>query len=98
MQMPRWRFSVRQLMVLVAVLSLVFAYSGSYYRLSRRGMAEGQPYGIPGFLYVPIDHALTTEDISTHYRLLILFAPLNWLDRQLFGGPWPASCFMRLRG
>jgi hypothetical protein len=41
------------MMLIVALAALVFAYAGSYYRLSRRGIREATMYGVSGFLYVP---------------------------------------------
>lgn len=80
----RFRFKLRTLILFVAGLSLVLSYTGSYYRLSRRGLAEAVPHGLPGFLYVPIEEAAAREDLSRHYVLTVFFAPLNWLDRNLF--------------
>jgi hypothetical protein len=86
-------------MIVVAVSSFVLAYVGSYYRLSRRGMLEATEYGVPGFLYVPIEEASASEDLSRHYAFAMAYAPLNWIDRNIFGAPPPAWCIMwRLSG
>jgi hypothetical protein len=78
---------------------LVFAYIGSYYRVSRQGMHEAAEYGIEGILYVPFKEASAEECLARHYALAIVYAPLNWLDRKIFGAPGPALCFMsRLTG
>jgi hypothetical protein len=86
-------------MVAVAGLSLAFAYVGSYYRLSRRGMSEAPVYGYRGFLYVPFAEAAASEDLTRHYCLAAFYAPLNWVDRQFFGGESPVVCIIwRLSG
>ena len=70
------------------------AYVGTYYHLSRRGIAEAAEYGLEGFLYVPVDDVLASEDLSLHYRRCTLFAPANWVDRHVFGGPPPIRGMM----
>lgn len=86
----------RQTRVLViAPLCLVLLlYTGSYYYLSRRGDAEAQRYGMKGFLYVPLEEVLASEDLSTHYLLKTLYYPINVLDMELFNGPAPSGCIM----
>lgn len=78
-----------RLLVVCALAVLLAAYVGSYYHLSRRGMREAREYNMQGFLYVPADEVFKTRDLSGHYRRARLYAPLNWLDRTLFGGPGP---------
>jgi hypothetical protein len=82
------------MMVLVAVAALASSYVGSYYRLSRQGMREAAEFGIPGFLYVPFREAAATEDLSRHHALAVVYAPLNWLDRRIFGAPGPTVCII----
>jgi hypothetical protein len=94
----RVRFTVRRMMVAVAVFELAFCYVGSYYRLSRQGMREAAEYGMPGFLYVPFQEASAVEDLSRHHALAAVYAPLNWLDRCIFGAPGPTTCIMLLSG
>ena len=90
----RWfRFRLRTVFVVLTVLSMVMAYAGAYYRLSRRGIEEAATYGLKGFFYIPIDEAMTSEDWSAHYRLGIFFAPANLIDQYIFGGPVPISHF-----
>jgi len=104
-RVARFRVSLRTYMVLVATLSLALAYVGSYYRLSRRGMSEALVYGIPGFVYVPAEEVIASvpnaafrRAMLRNHRLYWLFAPLNKLDRSLYGGK-PAACgLMRLSG
>ncbi len=81
------RLRLRTLMLFVAGLSLALSYGGSYYQFSRRGLVEAREYGFgpPGFLYVPFEDAAAEEDLSRHYALATFYAPLNWLDRNLFG-------------
>jgi hypothetical protein len=96
---PRLRVTVRGLMVFVAVCSLLMAYGGAYYRPSRRGMHEAREFGIPGPLYVPFAEAAESEDLTRHYALATFYAPLNWIDRAIFGAPSPRISIMwRLSG
>jgi len=86
-------------MVLVALCSLLMAYAGTYYHLSRRGMHEAREFGIPGFLYVPFAEAAESEDLTRHYALATFYAPLNRVDRAIFGAPSPwISIMWRLSG
>jgi hypothetical protein len=55
-KIPRW--SLQAQILAVAALAVALAYVGSYYRLSRRGMREAKLYGIPGFLYVPVEEVI----------------------------------------
>jgi hypothetical protein len=76
--------------VLILFTSLALAYAGSYYRLSRRGMREAREYGLPGsFLYVPWAEFTASGGFTRHYGLAIFYAPPNWIDRAIFGGPSP---------
>ena len=87
----RWyQFSLRTLMLGVVLASLLASYVGSYYRLSRRGLAEAREVDAEGFFYVPMDDVFASQDLSEHYRRAWFFAPVNWIDRHLFGGPAPA--------
>lgn len=79
-------------MLMAAVFTSALAfYVGSYYYLSRRGMAEAASYGMAGFLYVPASDVLATEDLSEHCYRCRIYAPLNWLDHNLLGGPSPVQ-------
>jgi hypothetical protein len=77
--------------VLVAVLLILLAmtYGGAYYRLSRSGLEEAEQFGLKGFFYVPAKDVLDSQDLTRQRRWCIFFAPANWLDRQIFGGPRP---------
>ena len=88
---PSWRpqFSLRLMLVLCVVLGLLFAYAGSYYRLSRRGMRQAEEFGLAGFFYIPFHEAAATHDLTRHHYLAIFFAPANWIDHELFGAPGP---------
>jgi hypothetical protein len=84
----RSRFRLR-LLAACALALLLGAYVGSYYHLSRRGMREAKEYNMKGFLYAPANEVFETRDLSGHYFRMRLYAPLNWLDRTLFGGHGP---------
>ena len=81
-------------MVVITLFSLLCAYVGSYYRLSRRGMREEQAAGLAGFLYIPVDEVAATHDLTAHHRLTIFYAPLNLLDCEVFGGERPVGSIM----
>ena len=85
------QFSLRLMLVLCVVFGFLFAYSGSYYRISRRGMREAEETGLAGFLYVPFEDAAESKDLRGHRQLEIFFGPANWVDRKVFGGPDPIT-------
>jgi hypothetical protein len=72
----------------------LMAYGGSYYRISRRSLAELKPYDIEGFLYVPADEVFRAKNLETHYRWVMFYAPANWIDQSIFGGPPPVRSIM----
>lgn len=87
---PRWG----RWCVLAASLVLLFAYVGSYYHLSRRGIREAKQYQMRGFLYVPLEEVLKTQDLNRHYGFVQFYAPVNWIDREVFGTEGPTSCIL----
>ena len=89
----RWKpqFSLRMMLALCIVFGLLFAYVGSYYRISRRGMREAVELEMEGFYYARLEHMLATHDMTQHERLSTIFAPANWLDQLIFGAPSPGS-------
>jgi len=98
MRLNSLQFTIRQIMLTAVVTAVLTAYFGSHYRLSRRGIREAPEFGIVGFLYVPVQIVTEDRGLSTHYALMILYAPLNWLDHKIFGAPGPTICLMRLSG
>ena len=91
------RFRLRSAFIVLTCVCLFTAYGGTYYQLSRRGMQEAEKYDMDGFLYVPMDDAFASEDLSAHYRRCTLFAPANWIDYNLLGGTTPiVSIIFRL--
>jgi hypothetical protein len=90
----RRRSRLRTLMIVVTLLSLLCAYVGSYCWLSRRRMKEGHIQDMDCFLYVSVDEVAATHDLTSHYRLTTFYAPLNWLDREFFGGQQPVGSIM----
>lgn len=89
--MPRFQCRLRTLFVVTTVAAVLACYVGSYYQLSRRGMREAKVMGMEGFLYVPIDEAFATRDLSRHYFRAQFYAPANWVDRTVFGGEGPSG-------
>ncbi|QEL14360.1 hypothetical protein [Limnoglobus roseus] len=79
--------------LILAGLSLTFGlYVGTYYRLSRRGMAEARTVGFPYFFYCPLSDVKPYQDIPRqHVFALFAFVPLNALDRIYFGGTAPCG-------
>src|SRR5262245_42615812 len=96
----RCQFSLRTLIVAAAGPTLIFAYVGTYYCLSRRGMQEAGDYGLAGFLYVPYMETATAQQIpSRHFWLTTFYAPLNRADRCWYKAEGPVDCIMwRLSG
>lgn len=93
----RFQFRLRSLLVAVVVAAVVAAYVGSYYRLSRRG--SHQLEGMGWFLYIPIEDASASRDMSWHNALYVFYAPANWIDRHCFGGkPAVRDAMWRLSG
>jgi hypothetical protein len=92
------------MMIAILLTALGLSYVFSYYHLSRRGMREASAYEIDGFFYVPMS-AITARieagqwPFSTNYPFKRFYAPLNWIDRLLFGGRVAADSFsFRLSG
>src|SRR5262245_49542230 len=80
----------RRRFALALALALFAAYVGSYYHASRRGMQEAKKYNMCGCLYVPLDELIAARgDVSRHHALAEFCAPLNAIDRNLFGAPGP---------
>jgi hypothetical protein len=87
------QFRLRTMFIAIAVLSVGMCYAGAYYRLSRRGLKEVAPYGLRGFFYVPADEVMASRDFTAQLWCCAFFAPANWVDRHLFGGPQPITSF-----
>jgi hypothetical protein len=81
-------------MVLLAIVipGLLVLYVGSYVYLSGRGKAELKQTPTTGFFYVPLDDIdQGSVGLRRHYQRCSFFAPLNWVDRECFGGCGPVS-------
>ena len=52
-------------------------------------MREAKIYGMKGFLYAPAEEVFAEKDLSRHYALARLYAPLNWVDQTLLGSEGP---------
>lgn len=77
--------------LLAATLTVLIAYVTSYCVVRHRGLQEATAEGRPAFFYVSRDqyyHSATGR--ATHFRLLFIYAPLNWIDTTFLGG-LPAS-------
>jgi hypothetical protein len=90
----RFRFSLRGAMIAFVLLGLLFAYLGSYYRISRRGMEEAAEMEIKGFLYMPIQELETDKRMIKHYSLSAFYLPANLLDQAFTGAPGPVKCIL----
>jgi hypothetical protein len=80
------RFRLRTVAVIFVLFSLLFAYAGSYYRLSRRGMREAKIHDIDGFCYLPLEQAMYSKDIATQSAYILFYFPANFVDVRFFGG------------
>jgi hypothetical protein len=85
----QFQISLRTLMLICLVLGLLFAYVGTYYRLSRRGMREAEEFGLEGFLYIPFKEAAAKRDLNRHHWFAWFFAPANFIDQSALGVPGP---------
>jgi hypothetical protein len=80
-------------MALVVIASMLFAYVGSYYCISRRGMAEVGPREL--WLYVPLPNVEDDlqsdrwEFLEDHQFYYLIYAPLSWVDHKILGNPHP---------
>ena len=81
-------------LALAVVLVLFAVYVGTYYHASRRGMREAKQFNMCGFLYVPAEEVFARQDLSRHYAMAQIYAPLNWVDREVFGADGPARCIL----
>ncbi len=79
----------RKRLLLVFGALLLLLYVGSYSVLSRRGYAEADQYNMKGFYY------FFPEDSDAwrlkNYGCVVLFWPINLVDRCLGFGRDPAS-------
>jgi hypothetical protein len=84
-----FRFSLRRVALVFVGLALLFAYAGSYYRVSRRHLDEYRIWDSTAnaFFYAPIAEIEATHDLRKHYMLKRFYAPANYIDREWFGGP-----------
>src|SRR5262249_16904467 len=92
--LPSWFRRRWTRIAIAAALVLAVAYVGSYGYLSRRGMREAKAMGMNGFLYIPVQHAIDEEDLSSHYTLAWFYAPANAVDRSLTGADGPVRCML----
>jgi hypothetical protein len=84
--MRRW--AQRHPLLTACLALLLFAYVGSYFRLSRRGFAEAERSGMSGFHYFTAEH--TDEWRLKQHACAVLFAPLNKID-CCFGTGMPVA-------
>jgi hypothetical protein len=88
----RSSFRPRALFTYAVLWALLLLYVGSYDHLSQRGMREAKQYNMKGFYYESVEEVVAKGgDLSRHEALMRLYAPLNWLDRKLFGRMGPGG-------
>jgi hypothetical protein len=85
------RMTRRRWIILHVAVILLIAYVSSYFYVSRQRFREYQGQ-LPGFLYVSLESL--RKDPEGHWRvkhtlLAYFYAPINTLDRDVFGGPSP---------
>jgi hypothetical protein len=82
-------------LLIVGVLAcLLVAYVSVYVTLRNKSLREMRAYGSEGFLYDDAETIFRTHDMSTHNFRRVLFWPANYVDRMLFHGPDPVTCFL----
>ena len=73
---------------LTVLLILLTLYVGSYFVLSRLGMAEARRYNMRGFHYFPPEDSASWR--ALHFGCMFFYHPINLTDQWL-GGPAPGS-------
>lgn len=81
------RLRLPYIIIATVMLAMLMVYGGVSYKLSRQGLKEAAGYGLTGFFYVPADGVMRSQDLSVQRRWCMFFAPANWIDQHLFGGP-----------
>ena len=76
------------------VVCLAICYVSVYLILRNRGIREMRQYDSVGLLYDSVENVERTHDLSIHLFRSCLFAPLNFLDQQLFGCPGPVKSIL----
>lgn len=90
-----FRYRLRTLIVFTLLASLMLAYWGCYYRISRRNAFAVSDYAL--FDYTGgIEELNPNPDWRENY-LRVCFAPANWTDRTFFNGPHPMNGTRGLR-
>ena len=79
----------KRTILLWAIVVLLTAYLCSYLWLSRRGYAEADQQGMAGFYYFSPENSNAWR--FKNYGCVILFWPLNVVDRVTGFGRYPAS-------
>jgi hypothetical protein len=67
------------------------AYVASYTYLYERGVAEADAIGYPFFFYVSFESVTADRDLTRHYQLRTLYAPINRAHRSWFRGRDPCG-------
>lgn len=75
--------------MIVYLLIWAISYFSTYVILRNRGIREMRQYSSEGILYDSVECVTRTHDLRLHYFWCHVFAPLNYLDQQLLGGPGP---------
>src|SRR6516162_1825606 len=79
----------RSKLLLVALALLLALYIGSYLFISRRGYAGADKYGMSGFYYFSPEESAAWR--AKNFGCVILFWPVNAIDRALGFGRYPAK-------
>jgi hypothetical protein len=91
---PPHKSKSKRVLIVIVLLTLLFAYITSYWYFSRQWLVVDSIIGTESVLYTSNDGDLTPNDWMQHSVLSILYAPLNWLDHQVLGTPHPPRCVM----
>lgn len=90
-----WRlFRAMRWLATGMLVCLFAAYVATYVTLRNRSLREMKEMNSDGLLYDSTERVFRTHDMSVHNFRRVLFEPINYVDRTLFGGPFPVSCFL----
>ena len=73
----------------------IAVYVIAYINLRNRSIRETQRFNLTeGMLYDSVENLEKSHDLSTHHFRSRIFAPLNTVDRLMFGGKAPIRGIM----
>ncbi len=76
------------------LIGLLACYVATYVTLRNRSVRELKEMNSDGLLYDSVERVFQTHDMSVHHFRHVMFWPANYVDRKLFNGPDPVTCFL----